>query len=205
MAALKLRWSPTSPFVRKVSVLAIETGLDVDIERMPTNSWDPATDIGRDNPLGKIPALITEDAGVLFDSPVVCEYLDSLHEGAKLFPPDGRERWTALRRQAQADGILDAAVLRFVERRRQDSERSQAWDLRQASAISRALNAFEAETRDLGEAITIGHIALGCALGYLDFRFASEDWRAARPALAAWNDGFAARPSMRATVPMDPA
>jgi glutathione S-transferase len=204
---MQLRYSPTSPYTRKVTVTAIETGLDGRIERIATNVWDPATDIARDNPLGKVPALILEDGTVLFDSPVICEYLDSLHDGPKVIPPAGPERWTALRRQAQADGVVDAAVLRLLESRRPESQRSSTWDARQAGVVARGLNAFETEaaTGGLAGPLTIGHIALGCCLGWLDLRFPHEDWRAARPALTAWFEAFAARPSMQATPPADPA
>ena len=201
---MKLRYSPTSPYVRKVLVMALETGLDGRIERIPTNVWDPETDIGADNPLGKVPALITDGGEVLFDSPVICEFLDSLHDGQKLFPPAGGVRWTALRRQALADGILDAAVLRLLESRRAAGERSDGWAEHQKGAALRALDAFEEEADALGDAVTIGHVAIGCALGYVDFRVAGDNWRDGRPALADWFEGFAERPSMAATVPADP-
>ncbi len=202
---MKLRYSPTSPYTRKVTVTALETGLDERIERLATNVWDPATDIARDNPLGKVPALILKDGSVLFDSPVICEYLDSLHDGPKLIPLSGPERWTALRRQAQADGVLDAGVLRLLESRRPEPQRSSTWDARQAAVVARGLNAFEAEAVTLDGPPTIGHIALGCCLGWLELRFPHEDWRATRPALAAWYEAFAARPSMLATQPAEPA
>ena len=202
---MKLRHSPTSPYVRKVMVTAIETGLDGRIETVPTSVWDPATDIAGDNPLGKVPALITDGGEVLYDSPVICEYLDSLHDGAKLFPPSGGARWTALRRQALADGILDAAVGRLLEGKRPDGERSDAWMARLATTIGRALDAFEDEADALGDAATIGHVAIGCALGYLDFRFADDHWRSGRPALADWYEVFAQRRSVIATMPKDPA
>ena len=202
---MKLRYSPASPYVRKVMITAIETGLDGRIEIVPTSVWDPATDIAGDNPLGKVPALITDGGEVLYDSPVICEYLDSLHDGAKLFPPSGGARWTALRRQALADGILDAAVGRLLEGKRPDGERSDAWMARLATTIGRALDAFEDEADALGDAATIGHVAIGCALGYLDFRFADDHWRSGRPALADWYEVFAQRRSVIATMPKDPA
>lgn len=202
---MKLRYSPTSPYVRKVSATAIETGLDERIERIPTNVWDPGTDIADDNPLGKVPALVTDGGEVLFDSPVICEFLDSLHDGAKLVPSSGGSRWTALRRQALADGILDAAVMRLLEGKREEGQRSEDWIERQKAAITRALDALEDETDGLAGDVTVGHIAIGVALGYLDFRFSDDDWRATRPALAGWYAGFAGRPSMAETEPRDPA
>lgn len=205
MSAMKLRYSPTSPYVRKVSVVALETGLDERIERIPTNVFDPETDVAKHNPLGKVPTLITEGGETLFDSPVICEYLDSLHDGIKLFPPVGGPRWTALRRQALGDGILDAGVLRLLEGRRPEKERSPAWIERQAAAVKRGLDALEDEAEGLGGTITIGHIAIGCALGWIDFRLPDDHWRTGRPALAQWYEMFATRRSMEETVPREPA
>ena len=202
---MKLRYSPTSPYVRKVTVTAIETGLDGRIERVPTTPGDAGTDLPADNPLGKVPALITDGGEALFDSLVICEYLDSLHEGARLFPPAGGARWAALRLMALADGTLDAAVARLLEKRRPESERSPSWMERQTRVVERSLDALEDGVAALGEAITIGHIAQGCLLGFLDFRVAEEDWRPGRPGLAAWFETFARRPSMTATLPADPA
>lgn len=202
---MKLRYSPTSPYVRKVTATAIETGLEGKIERVPTVTSDPASGLARDNPLGKVPALILDDGTVIFDSPVICEYLDGLHGGAKLVP-SGPARWTALRREALADGVLDAAVLRLLEGRRPEGERSPAWTLKQKTVIGRALDAFEAEAGALAAAggpATIGEIAVGIALGYLDFRFKDDDWRAGRPRLARWYEEFSKRKSMRETVPRD--
>jgi glutathione S-transferase len=205
---MKLRYSTTSPYVRKVTVTAHETGLHDKITRIPTITSDPASGLSKDNPLGKVPALILDDGSVLIDSPVICEYLDSLHAGARVVPPDGTARWTALRREALADGILDAAVLRLVEGRRPANEQSPAWIEKQKTVIGRALDAFEAEADKLGEpgaaAVDIGRITIGVALGYLDFRFAGDDWRKSRPKLARWYERFAQRPSMIATVPKDP-
>ena len=201
---MKLRFSPTSPYVRKVCVVTHETGLFGRLEIVPTNVWASDTDIGRDNPLGKVPALTADGGEVLFDSPVICEYLDSLHDGVKLFPPVGGARWTALRRQALGDGILDAAVLRLLEGKRKDSERSASWLDRQRTAIGRALDALEEEAADFGRGITIGHVAIACALGYLDFRFPGDNWRNLRPTLTEWYEDFAQRPSMTRTVPKDP-
>lgn len=200
---MKLRWSPTSPYVRKATATLIETGLEDRVERITTNAWDPATDLARDNPLGKVPALITDGGEVLYDSPVICEYLDSLHDGRKLFPRSGGDRWTALRRQALGDGIIDAAVFRLLEGRRPPELQSQPWVDRQRAVVSRGLDALEDEAGALGGAITIGHLAIACALGYLDFRFPGDDWRAGRPGLAAWYDSMTDRRSIRDTVPRE--
>jgi glutathione S-transferase len=201
---MKLRFAPTSPYVRKVAVTAIEAGLDDRVERIETNVWDPATDIAEDNPLGKVPALTTDDGTVLCDSPVICEHLDSLHGGPKLIPADGSERWRVLNLQALADGIMDSAVARIIEQRMRPEEfRWDGWLTRQKDKITAALDVLERQAADdsLGGAVNLGGIALGCALGYLDFRFPDDKWRDGRPALAAWFEGFAQRPSMRQTEP----
>jgi len=202
---MKLRYSPTSPYVRKVTVTAHETGLHDRIERVPTVTTDPASGLAKDNPLGKVPTLITDAGESLIDSPVICEYLDSLHKGSKLVPA-GPARWTALRREALADGILDAAVSRMQESRRPANEQSPAWIEKQKTVIGRALDAFEVEADRLGDpagAVDIGQITIAVALGYLDFRFAGDDWRKGRPRLAAWYERFSRRPAMVATVPKD--
>lgn len=199
---MKLRYGPTSPFVRKVRAAAIEMGLESQIELVPTSPADPASGLSSDNPLEKIPTLITDEGESLFDSRVICEYLDSLHSGRKLFPPAGAARWTALRRLAQADGILDAAVLRMYERRRPEGGCSAEWDERQKGKVTRALAAFEKEAGSF-TGLDIGLLTLACALGYLDFRFTAEDWRKDCPNLAAWYAEFVKRPSMQKTMPRE--
>ena len=200
---MKLRYSPTSPYVRKVLAAAIETGLDKGIERVPVNFTDPKSDLPRQNPLGKVPTLVTDEGETLFDSPVICEYLDSKSAGAKLFPREGAPRWKALRLQALADGILDAAVGRRQEGMRPANMRSKDVDAKQATAVERSLDALEGDAGALEGALTIGQVAVGCALGYLDFRFAPDRWREKRPKLAAWYDKFSKRPSMAATAPKE--
>ena len=201
---MRLCYSTTSPYVRKVSVCILELGLDARVEPVPTNPWDPETDLGSINPLGKVPTLVTDDGQVLFDSPVICEYLDSLVAEPTLYPTAGAPRWQALRLQALADGLLDASVSRFLElNKRAQDERSEMWLERQLVIMRRALDAMEAEVGSFSEAITIGAIATGCALGYVAFRFADLGWHEGRPALAAWYAGFSDRPSMQATVPQE--
>lgn len=203
---MKLRHSPTSPYVRKVMVLAHETGLAGRIEAVPTSPSDDEASLARDNPLGKVPALTADDGAVLYDSPVICEYLDSLHGGPRAFPADGAARWTALRRQALADGILDAAILRRYEEMQPAAQQHVDWIERQKRKANRGLDALEAEaaagslTEPAG-ILSIGDISIACALGYLDLRYAGEDWRNRRPALAAWYGKVAKRPSMTATAP----
>ncbi len=200
---MKLRYSPTSPYVRKVVVTAIETGQDSVIERIPTNPWAPETDLPEDNPLGKVPALLVDEGLVLFDSPVICEYL-AARVGAELVPREGMARWRVLRLQALADGILDAAVLRLLEGRRPENQRNPDWAERQKRTVARGVDSLEAAAGDWGDELTLGQITAGVALGYLDFRFSGDDWRRGRPALTEWYEAFARRPAMQQTVPADP-
>ena len=198
---MTLRWSATSPYVRKVMMVAIEGGLEAAIERRTTDPWSADTDLPADNPLGKVPALTLEDGTILFDSPVIAEYLDSLSQGTGLFPAAGPARWTALRLQAVADGICDAAILRRLEGLRPDGEKSAVWMERQRKAVARALDLLEGEVAGFGGAFTIGTLSVLVALGYLDFRFAADAWREGRPALAAWFATASQRDSFRRTAP----
>ena len=198
---MKLRYSPTSPYVRKVLVCAAERGLSEGIELIATKTGDPGSGLGADNPLDKVPALITDESMALYDSPVICEYLDSLPGGPALFPPAGADRWRALRLQALADGLLDAALACVMEGRRPENERSAGFVRFQKGKIDRALDEMDSDLSAFGDGLHIGSIAVGCALGYLDLRFADGDWRKDRPALAAWFEGFSKRPSMTATTP----
>jgi glutathione S-transferase len=203
---LRLHYSYASPYVRKVAAVAIETGLRdrLELTARKVSPIAPDAEVNRDNPLGKVPCLVTDDGLALFDSRVICEYLDSLHAGPKMFPRAGPGRWTALRRQAEGDGILDAALLaRYETFLRPEALRWPDWTLGQKAKFRRALDALEGEAGNFGETVDIGTITIGCALGYLDFRYAADDWRASRPKLAAWFEGFVERPSMAATAPKD--
>jgi len=197
---MKLFFTPRSPYVRKVRVTLIETGLSKSIEFIQVDLENPLPELARQNPLGKVPTLIRDDGMALFDSPVVCEYLDSLNKGPKLYP-SGEARWAALHQLALADGILDALTTRRHEARRPDGERSSDYMQRQKVKSDRGLAALEREANRLVGPITIGHIAVGCCLGYLDFRFAKEPWRSDHPRLAGWFEEFAKRPSMVETTP----
>ena len=200
---MKLRFSPTSPYVRKVMVSAIELGVAARIEKIPTKPWDADTDLPAYNPLGKVPALIT-DNNTFFDSPVICEYLDSLSDQATLFPSQGETRWQALRLQAMADGILDASVARLLEGKRAVDMQSQSWIARQHRVVQRALDALEQEAPAWGSDLTIGQVSVGCALGYVEFRFPDDQWPTGRSCLSGWYAEFSGRDSMQQTVPMDP-
>ena len=201
---MKLRYSPTSPYVRKVWIVALETGLAERIELVTTNAWAPDTDLTADNPLSKVPALIADGGEALFDSPVICEYLDSLHDGQRLVPDSGGARWAQLRLQALADGILDAALAKRIETSmRPEDKRWPGWIERQGNAIRRGLDVLEEECAAWGSDFLIGQIAVASALGYLDFRFGAEDWRPSRPRLAAWFADVSGRASVTKTVPKE--
>jgi len=193
-----LRSSPASPFGRKIKIAIAELGLQQKIDVVPADTTDPAEPLRQQNPLGKIPTLVLEDGATLFDSRVIAEYLDHLAGGGQLFPA-GEARFTQLRLQALADGICDAALLQVYEIRfRPEDTRNAGWVENQAGKVERALLTLEAAPPSY-QRPRIGEIALACALGYLDLRFAGS-WRARHPALVAWLDRFAADvPSFEAT------
>lgn len=197
--SLKLWYSPASPFVRKVMVFAHETGLADSIGLVPGDVWAADSAITQDNPLGKVPALVTPE-GVFAGSYLCCEYLDSLHAGARLIPADPRERWPALQLHAFADGIIEAAVASVVEQLRRPKEFIyQGMVDRQSAKINRTLEKIASMA--LTQTPGIGTITLGCALGYLDFRMPQLAWRDGRVALSQWYALFSARKSMQTTVP----
>lgn len=203
---MKLHWSPRSPFVRKVMIVAYEVGLveRLDCVRTVAATTKPNAELMRDNPLSKLPTLVLDDDMVLYDSPVICEYLDTLHDGPKLFPAEPKARMTALRRQALGDGALDFLVLWRAEYMRPAEQQSAAYMASYSTRRDAVLKAIEHEAPALAASeFSIGHVALGCALSYLDFRFADFDWRRAHPAAAAWHESFSARPSVQATEPVD--
>jgi glutathione S-transferase len=201
---MKLHWSPRSPFVRKVMIVAHERGvLDrIDCVRTIAETAKPHAELMKDNPLSKIPTLVLDDGTVLYDSAVICEYLDALDGAPKLFPVEPTARIIALRRQALGDGFLDMMVLNRNERAREHPSKTHL----ESTAVRKSaiLAHLDREAEALAAApFGIGHIAIGCALSYLDFRYADEDWRRDHPDIANWHAAFAARPSVRATQPID--
>lgn len=201
---MKLYSSLASPFARKVRVCARELGLAARIEEIniAVLPQQPNRELVKVNPLVKLPALVADDGLVLFDSPVICEYLDALAGGGRLFPPGGAARWTALRLQAVADGILDAGILcRYETVVRPKEFQWTGWIDGQKTKWHEGLDFLEREATSLHGEPTIGSITVACALGWLDFRWGEDDWRRGRPGLAAWHERFTVRPSMQETVP----
>lgn len=206
---MQIHHSSASPFVRKCMVVAHEVGLADRIELLAT-AVHPVnrnqTVVAR-NPTGKVPTFITDEGDSLFDSRVICEYLDAQAQahgqgGGGLFPPAGPARWRALVGQAVADGLMDAAVLcRYESTVRPADRLYQPWLDGQFAKVDSALEAIEREAAGYGDRVDIATISVGCALGYLDFRFADRPWRPAHPAAAAWFETFSRRPSMQATAP----
>lgn len=201
---MKLYMATTSPYVRKTLVVAHETGLSDRIERVelaiaPTA---PVDDLNRLNPLGKVPCLVSDDGIALYDSRVIAEYLDTLHDGERLVPPEGVRRWDVLTRQALGDGVLDAGVgTRYETFLRPEEKRWADWIAAQKGKITRALDAMDAGIDAWPGKLDLGWITWAVALGYLDFRYAEDRWRDGRPRLAEWYAKMAERPSMKATEP----
>jgi len=196
---VKLFSSPASPFVRKVMACAIAREVHERITQIPTAAGNSPPDLLAANPLSKVPCLITTDGVALYDSPVICEYIDSLEGTLPLFPRSGGARWKALKLQALGDGMMDAAVLRRGESLRPVEDARTANMNRQKAAIDRSLAVLEAELPH--QTVDIGSIAIACALGYLDFRFGHEPWRDAHPKLAAWFAEFRQNACIAQTEP----
>lgn len=203
---MKLYWSSRSPFVRKVMIFAHECGLAARIECVRTlvAMTNPNTDLLPVNPLGKIPTLVLDDGSVLYDSTVICEYLDSLHGGTRLFPQTGPARWTALRRHALGNNLTDNLMLWRNEMLRPQPQQSPEILAAFEMKVRNALAALNQEAAALtADPVGIGHVAIGCALGYIDFRFAGLGWRTGHDRIAGWYQTFARRPSMTLTAHVD--
>ena len=205
-AKMLLHWSPRSPFVRKVMIVAHEVGVADRIEMVRTvvAASEPNVCLMKENPQSRLPTLRVSDGTVIYDSPVICEYFDMLAGGGKLFPQGFSERLVAMRRQSLGDGMLDTLLMWRGEVTRPPAQQSikhmQAWRLKTNVSV----DALEEETDALAASpFSIGHVALGVALGYIDFRFPELNWREGHPKIAAWHAAFEARPSARANTPVD--
>ncbi|MEQ9469076.1 MAG: glutathione S-transferase family protein [Roseitalea porphyridii] len=195
-----LRSSGPSPFGRKVKIVAKMLGVYDQLTVEMSNTNDPEDSLRVQNPLGKIPILILDGDRKIFDSRVICEYLDAQVDGISLHPTEGDARWEALTLQALGDGIVDASILQVYEvRMRPEEKRHADWMSYQSDKVKRALDQISVTPPSLDGDLTIGHVAIACALGYLDLRFDGA-WRATYPTLVVWLDAFRARvPAFDAT------
>lgn len=200
---MKLRYAAGSPFVRKVTVTAIETGLDDRIERVPTNLRDPESDLPKDNPLGRVPALLTDDGKPIIESSLICAHLDGLHSGPKVIPDAPEARRAVLWLEALADGMTESAVAVQRERGRPEERYWADFEGRNWTKVERVLDAVDADPALLHGALNLGQIALACGLGWIMKRMPDkmEGWEERWPAVAGWYAGFSQRPSMKATEP----
>ena len=198
---MQLYHATASPFARKVRVLVREKGLLDRVEEISVNPLADPAELHFVNPLGKVPALVLSDGLALFDSPVICEYLDTISGSPRYLPKEGERRWQVLRTQALADGIMDSAVAMIYESRRPESQRSPDWQRRWQNCIMRAVRQLDDDTALLSGPVNLGSIAVACALGYLDFRLPDLDWRQPHPHVAGSYSTLSEIPGMRATLP----
>jgi glutathione S-transferase len=202
---MKLIGSLPSPFTRKARIVAAEKRIDYVWEAQ--NVWAPENPVPDYNPLGKVPVLVLDDGTALYDSRVICEFLDSVSPIGKLIPADNRERIEVRRWEALADGVLDAGVLARLEGQRPAGERSQGWIDRQLGKVSRGLDAMDIQIGSrqwcCGNAFTLADIAVGACVGWLDFRFPQLEWRKDRPNLARHAVRLAERASFAETMPRE--
>ncbi|MCC6609649.1 MAG: glutathione S-transferase N-terminal domain-containing protein [Burkholderiales bacterium] len=202
-AKLKLIGSMTSPYARKARIVAAEKRIDILF--VPADPWSPQSGIPELNPLGKVPVLVLEDGTPLYDSRVIVEFLDGVSPIAKLIPADHRDRIEIRRWEALADGVLDAGILARLEAQRPTGERSQGWIARQMATVERGLTAMDRELDSrawcAGSGFSLADIAVGCCLGWLEFRFPDLAWRARCANLVRHQDKVADRPAFADTVP----
>ena len=196
---MKLYSAPTSPYVRMVRVAALEKGVDGRIELIDARG--EGNDTEDKNPLNKVPALVTDDGETLIESSLICQYVDSLSPEPELYPRDPDARRRVLQQEALIHGVLDAAVLRRMETRREEGKQSEWWDERQKRKIVLGLTRVEADIKALTGVPTITPITLGCALSFMDRILPDTDWRTDYPNLAAWYESYYATPNMAATAP----
>ena len=200
---MKLRWSPTSPFVRKVVVLMKEKGIENQIKKEKSNPLSREDRAATPSPLGKIPCLVTDAGQSVFDSPVIMEYLDTICEGPEMLPKSGDARWTTLRHQATADGMISSMVTCFVESLKKPERQSGGVMAHNKGIVFNSVAALEQEAGTFGDTVDVGMISIAVALSFADQTFPEDAWRADSPTLAAWFDAFDKRPSMTETVLVD--
>lgn len=199
---MKLFYAPPSPYARKVRIVARERGLMNRIEELVVNPYQDDARLLAANPAGLVPALVLDDGEALIDSPLICHYLDSQAAETGLIPTNDQDRWWVLQDEALADAVLDFAVAALVEKRRTDAPPSAPFIARKIDKIKRCLTSVDTARRN-AITPTLGDITWGCALSYLDFRYADFDWRSLRPDLAPWHAAIEARPAFLMTQPAE--
>lgn len=201
---MKLHYSSASPFVRKVMVTAIECGFGEALTLLPTNPHQSAPDLVAANPFSKVPALELDNGDVIFESLLICEYLDEMAGGGIVLPKDKKLRFPVLRRHALGSGLMEVSVLRRVESiRSKDADRDNNI-VRQVMITNRVLDYLDATAETLGDVLDLGNVSIAIALDYVDFRFSSDSWRQRRSRLACWHEKYSGRNSLKSTVPQDP-
>jgi glutathione S-transferase len=201
---MQLIGSLTSPFVRKVRIVAAEKFIEYEL--VIDTPWSEDTRVPEFNPLGKVPVWVQEDGKTLFDSRVIVEYLEHVSPVGHLLPKDARPRIAVKRWEALADGVCDAAALIFIERKRAADKQDSDWIKRQMAKVEAGLKMMSDDLGNqnwcTGEFFCLADVAVGCALGYLEFRFPEIDWRRAHPNLSELFDRMMQRPAFKETVPV---
>lgn len=200
---MKLYSAGASPYVRKVRMVIAERQLGGLVEIVPVSASEDPPELIAANPLGKIPALVTDDGLTLYDSPVICAYLDAhpQGQGERLRPHSGNARWLVMRGEALGDGLMDLGLALIAEKRKPEGEKSPTLTARQRGQLMRSLDRTPETLATLPDSVTLAHLAIAAALGYLDYRHPELSWRDGRAELAAWHDEFAKRPSYVETMP----
>ncbi len=200
---MKLISSTTSPFSRKVRVLLIEKGFpDIEIEML--NPWEDPEELVAVNPFSRVPALVLNNGVVFYDSQLIVEYIENTMQGPKFIPSSGAARWLVLQGQALGDNLIEVGIRPLLERRRPEGKQIKEKIIRDEIVLARGIGAAAKLVRVMEPPLSIGHIAIACALGFIDFRFPHLKWRDHHPRLSAWYQDMRLRPSMQATVPFEP-
>lgn len=201
---MKLIGSPTSPYVRKIRVLLSEKGVG-DIEIAMVNPWEDPELLLASNPMARVPVLILKNGVAFYDSKLIVDYIESNIPGPKFIPESGASRWMVLQAQAHGDTMIDVGVRALLERRRPEDKQIKEKIMRDEISVARGIGAAGKLVKVMDKQVNLGHIAIACALGFIDFRFPHIKWRDRHPTLSAWYQDMRLRPSMQHTQPEDPA
>ncbi|GAA6210932.1 MAG: glutathione S-transferase [Methyloligella sp.] len=200
---MRLIGSPTSPFVRKVRVLLIEKGFD-DIEVENVNAFEDPKELIAHNPMSRVPVMILTNGVAFYDSKLIVDYIESNMQGPKFVPEAGASRWFVLQAEAHADTMIDVAIRSMLERKRPAEKQMKEKIVRDEIAVARGVGAAAKMIKGMDAQLNLGHIAIACAMAYVDFRLPHLKWRDRHPELSAWYQEMRLRASMQATAPEDP-